>query len=148
MIDISQLTSETVVGGIAGLLASIYAVWQKLSQNKVDVANQKAEVNIIETITKQRDDAISMYEKYRNLYLQIETEHQKLKAKLDDIETDSLDYLKRIDTLNDEIEALKDIIKYMSDSIELIDISHNDANNKQENICNHTHNDEDDDKIF
>lgn len=132
MIDFSQIKLEEVMGGIVAILSAIYAIHKKTDSTTVENVSQKAEVNIIESLTKQRDDSIDMYEKYREKFVLCEAELQKTKRLLAELEIEALDHLESIDTLKSEVELLKSMIKYMNESIELINngiISNNDRNN-------------------
>ena len=117
--DISVLGTEEVIGGIVAILAAIYGVHKKLKQDSVETTNQKAEINIIESLTKQRDDALTLSDKYRDRSVLTENEVRDLRNKLDGIEYENIKLLEKIDAQEAEVAVLKDIIKYLTDTVSI-----------------------------
>lgn len=117
--DISVLGTEEVIGGIIAILAAIYGVHKKLKQDSVESINQKAEINIIESLTKQRDDALALSDKYRDRSVLTENEVRDLRNKLDGIEYENIKLLEKIDAQEAEVAVLKDIIKYLTDTVSI-----------------------------
>lgn len=117
--DISVLGTEEVIGGIIAILAAIYGVHKKLKQDSVETTNQKAEINIIESLTKQRDDALALSDKYRDRSVLTENEVRDLRNKLDGIEYENIKLLEKVDAQEAEVAVLKDIIKYLTDTVSI-----------------------------
>ena len=117
--DISVLGTEEVIGGIVAILAAIYGVHKKLKQDSVETTNQKAEINIIESLTKQRDDALALSDKYRDRSVLAENEVRDLRNKLDGIEYENIKLLEKVDAQEAEVAVLKDIIKYLTDTVSI-----------------------------
>ena len=117
--DISVLGTEEVIGGIIAILAAIYGVHKKLKQDSVESINQKAEINIIESLTKQRDDALTLSDKYRDRSVLTENEVRDLRNKLDGIEYENIKLLEKVDAQEAEVAVLKDIIKYLTDTVSI-----------------------------
>lgn len=114
--DASVISTE-ILGGLAALLAAIYGVHKKLRSDSVESTIQKAEINIIESLIKQRDDAIELSDKYRDRYMLTENEIRILKSKLDSFEHENLKLLEQIDEKDTEAEVLRSIIKYLTDAV-------------------------------
>lgn len=119
MIDLTALASEEVVGGVVAIFAAIYAVHKKLKSDTVETANQKAEVNIIEALTKQRDDAIKIADTYRERLLLTEMEVRDISKKLDSIENEKIALLEKMDHLEAESALLREIIEYLTDTVDI-----------------------------
>ena len=95
-----MLQSEEVIGGIAAIFVTIYGVHKKLKSDAVETVNQRAEVNIIEQLIKQRDDALALSDKYHDQVLLNEKEMREIKIKLDTIEIERLKLLEKLDETN------------------------------------------------
>src|SRR5690606_33047247 len=100
--DFSLLQSEEVIGGIAAILVTIYGVHKKLKSDAVESTNQREEVNIIEQLIKQRDDALVLSDKYHEQVLLNEKEIREIKIKLDTIEIEKLKLLEKLDESESE----------------------------------------------
>lgn len=125
--DISMLAMEEVIGGIIAILAAIYGVHKKLKSDSVETANQRAEINIIEALTKQRDDAVSLSNSYRDLLLLSEKEIREVKNKLDSIEIENIKLLEKLDKSESDMSVLKNIIDYLTDTVSITRQSIEDA---------------------
>lgn len=117
--DLSMLQGEEILGGIVAILVTIYGVHKKLRSDAVETVNQKAEVNIIEQLIKQRDDAISLSDKYRERAILNENEMRDIKIKLDAIEFDRIRLLERLDEAEADSDVLRNIIEYLTGTIQI-----------------------------
>ena len=115
--DISMLQSEEVIGGIAAILITIYGVHKKLRYDAVENVNQKAEVNIIEQLIKQRDDAITLSDKYHAQVILHENDIREIRKQLDMIEIEKIKLLEKLDEQEAESAVLKQIIEYLTDTV-------------------------------
>ncbi len=115
--DLSMLQSEEIIGGIAAILVTIYGVHKKLKSDAVETVNQRAEVNIIEQLIKQRDDALALSDKYHDQVLLNEKEIREIKIKLDTIEIERLKLLEKLDEQESQSAVLKQIIEYLTDTV-------------------------------
>lgn len=115
--DFSLLQSEEVIGGIAAILVTIYGVHKKLKSDAVESTNQRAEVNIIEQLIKQRDDALVLSDKYHEQVLLNEKEIREIKINLDTIEIEKIKLLEKLDESESESAVLRQIIEYLTDTV-------------------------------
>lgn len=132
--DISVISAEGVIGGIIAILAAIYGVHRKLKADNVENVNQKAEINIIEMLIKQRDDAISLSDKYRDRFVLTEHETMDMKSKLDLSIHENIKLLEKLDARDAEIEVLKDIVKYLTETVSITRQSIEESNIVDDNI--------------
>lgn len=117
--DISLISTEEIIGGIVAVLVAVYGVHKKLKQDSVETINQRAEINIVESLIKQRDDALSLSDKYRDRSVVNEHELLELKSKLDQIEHENIKLLEKLDSRDSEIDVLKDIVRYLTDTVSI-----------------------------
>lgn len=116
--DISPNNLETILGGILALLAAAYGVKKKLGADKVESANTTSNLNSIEILTKQRDDAVTLSNHYRDLLKSAEDAYRLISTKIDELEQLAIIDKNKIEMLKAENEMLKDIIHYFTISIE------------------------------
>ena len=117
--DLSVVGTEEIIGGIMVIIASIYGVHKKLKSDIVELTNQKAEINVIETLIKQRDDAIIISDSYREKLILNETDLRVLHIKINQIELEKLKLLEHVDMLEAESSILRDIIDYLTDTVSI-----------------------------
>lgn len=117
--DVSNLLSEEVIGGLFALSATIYAIHRKFKSDTVEDANNKSEVNIIEVLTKQRDDAIMMADKLRDQVLVVDAEVRELHKQTTINAAEKQILLEKIDDLESELSMLHDIIEYLTDTVDI-----------------------------
>lgn len=115
--DISALQLEEIFGGILVILGAVYGVQKKLKSDGVISTHQKAEINIIETLTKQRDDCITLAERYRELLISAEVEIRGQRTKIDSLDNDNLKLLEKLSNAEAEIEILRQLLQYISDTV-------------------------------
>lgn len=137
--DISVIGTEEVVGGIVAILVAIYGVHKRLKSDSVENTNQKAEINIIESLIKQRDDAISLSDKYRDRCVIIENEMLDIKSRLDLNIHENIKLLEKLDARDAEIEVLKDIVRYLTETVSITrqsieESTHEDNEDDEDNI--------------
>lgn len=116
--DISPNNLETILGGILALLAAAYGVKKKLGADKVESVNTTSNLNSIEILTKQRDDAVTLSNHYRDLLKSAEDAYRLISTKIDELEQLAIIDKNKIEMLKAENEMLKDIIHYFTISIE------------------------------
>lgn len=117
--DLSILGSEEIIGGIFVIIAGIYGVHKKLKADGVETVNQKAEINVIEALIKQRDDALTISDGYREKLMLNEDDLRELHNKINQIEIEKLKLLEKIDQLEAESTVLRDIIEYLTDTVSI-----------------------------
>lgn len=110
---INELQTESVVGGLIALFAAIYAVYRRFQSDKVSDTNLRAEINIIEVLSKQRDDAIEMSNKYRELLNICEEDARNKDGEINQ-STININNLKIVEIEN---TMLRDIINALTDTI-------------------------------
>ena len=125
MVDLTSLAGEEVIGGVVALLTTCYVVFKKIKSDTVEIANQKAEIDIINILTKQRDDYVAMSDKYRESLIATEKEIREIKNNLQSLEFEKLKLMEKLDKKDTELNILRQIISYLTDTVavarELID---------------------------
>lgn len=120
-----NLANEEVIGGAVALLTTCYVVFKKFKSDTVEIANQKAEINIINILTKQRDDYVAMSDKYRESLIATEKEIREIKNILQSLEFEKIKLIEKLDKKDSELDILRQIISYLKDTVavarELID---------------------------
>jgi predicted nuclease with TOPRIM domain len=100
-------------------------VFKKIKSDNVEIANQKAEIDIINILTKQRDDYVAMSDKYRESLIATEKEIREIKNNLQSLEFEKLKLMEKLDKKDTELDILRQIISYLTDTVavarELID---------------------------
>lgn len=118
MADIGTvINTEEIVGGAVALLIAVYGVYRKLKSDTVESANQKAEIDIISILTKQRDDYVSMSDKYRESLLLKESEILEIRNKLQILEFEKIKLMETLDKKDAELDVLRQIIDYLTDTV-------------------------------
>lgn len=118
MTDIGTvINTEEIVGGAVALLIAVYGVYRKLKSDTVESANQKAEIDIISILTKQRDDYVSMSDKYRESLLLKESEILEIRNKLQILEFEKVKLMETLDKKDAELDVLRQIIDYLTDTV-------------------------------
>lgn len=120
---------EQVIGGIAAILVTIYGVYKKFKTDNVTDTYQRSEINIVESLSKQRDDLLTLSDKYRILLTTAENEIRDIKTKLSMAEFENSKLIERLSEAEAEIEVLKQILQYINDSVSVTRQSL-EANNK------------------
>lgn len=120
---------EQVIGGIAAILVTIYGVYKKFKTDNVTNTYQRTEINIVESLSKQRDDLLTLSDKYRVLLTTAENEIRDIKTKLSMAEFENSKLIERLSEAEAEIEVLKQILQYINDSVSVTRQSL-EANNK------------------
>ena len=137
MVDLTSLAGEEVIGGVVALLTACYVVFKKIKADNVENANQKAEIDIINILTKQRDDYVAMSDKYRESLIAIEKEIREIKNNLQSLEFEKLKLMEKLDKKDTELDILRQIISYLTDTVavarELID-TNDQTNQNTDNI--------------
>ena len=144
MVDLTSLAGEKVIGGVVALLTACYVVFKKIKADNVENANQKAEIDIINILTKQRDDYVAMSDKYRESLIATEKEIREIKNNLQSLEFEKLKLMEKLDKQDTELDTLRQIISYLTDTVavarELIDdndqTNHNTDNVNQDDQIN------------
>lgn len=111
--------SEEIVGGIVAVLVAIYGVHKKFKSDGVESVNQKAEINIIESLIKQRDDAMKLSDSYREKLILSEGDIREIRNKLDLVEIENFKLLEKIDHNESESLVLREIINYLTDTVSI-----------------------------
>lgn len=118
MADITPiLNSEEVIGGIAAILITMYGVYKKLKSDNVESANQKAEIDIISVLTKQRDDYVALSDRYRESLILTEKEVREIRNALQILEFEKVKLMESLDKKDAELDMLKEIINYLTDTV-------------------------------
>ena len=117
MVDLTSLAGEEVIGGVVALLTACYVVFKKIKADNVENANQKAEIDIINILTKQRDDYVAMSDKYRESLIAIEKEIREIKNNLQSLEFEKLKLMEKLDKKDSELDTLRQIITYLTDTL-------------------------------
>ena len=117
MVDWSSLAGEEVIGGVVALLTTCYVVFKKIKSDTVEIANQKAEIDIINILTKQRDDYVAMSDKYRESLIATEKEIREIKNNLQSLEFEKLKLMEKLDKKDAELDTLRQIITYLTDTL-------------------------------
>jgi predicted nuclease with TOPRIM domain len=137
MVDLTNLANEEVIGGAVALLTTCYVVFKKIKSDTVEIANQKAEINIINILTKQRDDYVAMSDKYRESLIATEKEIREIKNILQSLEFEKIKLIEKLDKKDSELDLLRQIISYLKDTVavarELID-TNDQTNQNTDNI--------------
>ena len=133
MVDLTSLAGEEVIGGAVALLTTCYVVFKKIKSDNVESVNQKAEIDIINILTKQRDDYITMTDKYRESLISTEKEIREIKNNLHSLEFEKLKLMEKLDKKDAELDILRQIITYLTDTLsvarELINTNNNSIDN-------------------
>ena len=133
MVDLTSLAGEEVIGGAVALLTTCYVVFKKIKSDNVESVNQKAEIDIINILTKQRDDYITMTDKYRESLISTEKEIREIKNNLQSLEFEKLKLMEKLDKKDAELDILRQIITYLTDTLsvarELINTNNNSSDN-------------------
>ena len=117
MVDLTSLTGEEVIGGVVALLTACYVAFKKIKADNVENANQKAEIGIINILTKQRDDYVAMSDKYRESLIATEKEIREIKNNLQSLEFEKLKLMEKLDKKDAELDTLRQIITYLTDTL-------------------------------
>lgn len=115
--DFNSLPLEQAIGGLAAILVAIYGVYKKFKTDNVVDAYQRSEINIFDSLSKQRDDLIILSDKYRELLNLAETEIREIRNKLSTTEFENLKLIEKLGEAEAEIEVLRQIIQYINDSV-------------------------------
>lgn len=115
--DFNSLPLEQIVGGLVAILAAIYGVYKNLKTDNVVDAHQRSEINIFDSLSKQRDDLIILSDRYRELLNLAENEIREIKNKLSSTEILNLKLIEKLSEAEAEIEVLRQIIQYINDSV-------------------------------
>lgn len=108
---------EQIIGGIAAILVTIYGVYKKFKSDNVTDTYQRSEIDIFESLSKQRDDLIILSDKYRELLTTAENEIREIKNNLSTYELENSKLIQRLSEAEAEIEVLKQILQYINDSV-------------------------------
>ena len=117
MVDLASLAGEEVIGGAVALLTTCYVVFKKIKSDNVESVNQKAEIDIINILTKQRDDYVAMSDKYRESLIATEKEIREIKNNLQSLEFEKLKLMEKLDKKDAELDTLRQIITYLTDTL-------------------------------
>lgn len=112
-----MLNSEEVVGGTVALLITVYGVYKKLKSDNVESANQRAEIDIISVLTKQRDDYVSLSDRYRESLILTEKEIREIRNSLQILEFEKVKLMESLDKKDAELDVLREIINYLTDTV-------------------------------
>lgn len=112
-----MLSSEEVVGGAVALLITVYGVYKKLKSDNVESANQRAEIDIISVLTKQRDDYVSLSDRYRESLILTENEIREIRNCLQILEFEKVKLMESLDKKDAELDVLREIINYLTDTV-------------------------------
>lgn len=112
-----MLSSEEVVGGAVALLITVYGVYKKLKSDNVESANQRAEIDIISVLTKQRDDYVSLSDRYRESLILTEKEIREIRNSLQILEFEKVKLMESLDKKDAELDVLREIINYLTDTV-------------------------------
>lgn len=115
--DFNSLPLEQIVGGLVAILAAIYGVYKNLKTDNVVDAHQRSEINIFDSLSKQRDDLIILSDRYRELLNLAENDIREIKNKLSSTEILNLKLIEKLSEAEAEIEVLRQIIQYINDSV-------------------------------
>lgn len=111
---------QEAIGGIITVAIAIYGVKKKLEVDKVELTNQRSEINIIETLMKQRDDALLEVTEAKEKIESQQHDYFEFKEKIIELEYTIKKLNDELDSKNTEIETLRDIIQTLHDTIEEI----------------------------
>lgn len=117
---IENVMLQEAIGGLIAVAIAIYGVKKKLEVDKVELTNQRSEINIIETLMKQRDDTLLEIQKAKEKIESHENSYFELKTKILELEFTIKKLTNELDSKNAEIETLRDIIQTLHDTIEEI----------------------------
>lgn len=109
-------TIGTVAGGAVALGAAAWASWSKYKQNQSDATvnsvMDRAQIDIIGTLTKQRDDAIIMSDKN-------EAKAEKAQTELDAADDQIRDLNTQIGNLTSQVSLLRQLIERLSVALDM-----------------------------
>lgn len=117
--EIDALQLEQVIGGIVAVLVAIYGIYKKLKSDGVADSYQRTEFSVIDSLGKQRDDLITLSDKYRELLNVAEAEIREIKAKLTVAEIENIKLIEKLGEAEAEIEVLRQILEYLNDSVSI-----------------------------
>lgn len=115
--DVNALPLEQMIGGLVAILVTIYGVYKKFKNDNVTDAYQRSEINIFDSLSKQRDDLIILSDKYRELLNLAENDIREIKNKLSMTEIENSKLIERLGEAEAEIEVLRQILQYINDSV-------------------------------
>jgi hypothetical protein len=123
--------NEEFVGGIVAIIVTFYGVYKKMKADNVESVNQRAEIGIIDALTKQRDDALELSEKYKN---KIDTLEQEIFDLKKDVNTNDISKTKLVEELAEaeaKAEVMSQLVEYLSETVSIArqSIENNDENN-------------------
>lgn len=113
----AELLQQEVIGGLIATCIALYGIHRKFKADGVENANQKAEIDIIGSLNKQRDDAILLSDKYRDALLKAEELIREIRELLYQKELENIKLIEKIDMYEAEIETLKELINYLTDTV-------------------------------
>lgn len=112
--------NEEIIGGVFAFFIAFYGVYKKFKNDAVENANQRAEIDIINHLTQQRDFLLEEYEKSKQEIKDLQKDIAELTQKNIENHIDISKYQNDIQELTSENETLNQLVEYLSDSIELI----------------------------
>jgi uncharacterized coiled-coil DUF342 family protein len=123
--------NEEFIGGIVAMLVTFYGVYKKMKADNVESVNQRAEIGIIEALTKQRDDAIELSEKYKTKIDTLEREVFELKKDANSAEISKNKLVDELAESESKTEMLSQLVEYLSETVSIArqSIESNDENN-------------------
>lgn len=117
--DVNALPLEQIVGGLVAISVTIYGVYNKFKNDNVTDTHQRSEINIFESLSKQRDDLVVISDKYRELLTLAESDIRDIKQRLMVAEIENSKLIERLGEAESEIEVLRQILQYINDSVSI-----------------------------
>jgi len=109
-------TVGTIVGGATAVAVAAYGAWNKFKQNQsnseVGAVMNGATIDIVGTLTKQRDDALNQADK-------AEAKADKAEVDLDSAQDQIRSLTSQIANLNSQVSLLKQLVERLSAALDL-----------------------------
>lgn len=114
---LDNVTIEQIGIGIASLCGSIYMIYKKVLSEKINIATDQAQIDVITILRQQCEDSSKIISEKENMLKDRDAELQKLRSDLDsalkeveNMKRDNINLRNRIVLLNDLIQRLTKVI--------------------------------------
>lgn len=95
----TSFSIQEVIGGLGAILAAIYAFRKKLSDDSTDIARNKAEIDVIESLQNQRNTATVEADKHQ-------IKITELREAIDRLKYENTELLRKMELKDNQITTL------------------------------------------
>lgn len=108
----STVTIGSIIGGLVAVGSGMLYARRKISRDSVELNKDRAEIDIISTLTQQRDEAIHLKRQARADITQAELDKQVALARVTQLENE-------LHQLRQRVTLLKELVTRLSSALDL-----------------------------